>query len=271
MSELPAAPAAPTTLTRTQFLARVGDKQLQVTALPAELQAAGRRAADRDGFIRGPGWDRFWNTADDLDRNGSRHSLVSHSGGEQTQAGRLLEAAMTNEGLQRSTAPAPAASYRRGRFNRPITPERLAEYTRLGEELRAAHPNTNWRTGNVPPPAAYDRLVRMASEDTGVPERVLRGVLRVESGGGDHRAVSNARSPARGAMQIKQVAWEHVQQVRPELAGAGYMDNVFNPGVNLLVGASYFRMRGAQGYYGSRNAAANRQYAALVARHTPRH
>lgn len=121
----------------------------------------------------------------------------------------------------------------------PISPERMAEYTRLGAAIQQAYPDTSWRHGRVPPSSAYDPIIRMVSQDTGVPEDTLRDLIFAESKG-DWRAVSSA--DARGLTQVRSPAWTDVQRRYDWMPG--YQYNVNNPAINLLAGAYYWQMNG---------------------------
>lgn len=121
----------------------------------------------------------------------------------------------------------------------PISPERMLEYRRLGAAIQERYPNTDLWRGIVPPSSAYDPLIRMVSQDTGVSEDTLRDLIFAESKG-DWRAVSSA--DARGLTQVRSPAWTDVQRRYAWMPN--YQYNVNNPALNLLAGAYYWQMNG---------------------------
>ena len=201
-------------------------------------------------------------------RTDARIALAGKSGPEiEAAAGRMSQADFTRA-LQPTTRS-------HGRSN--ISAERRADYERIGHLIRGRYPNP---TKNNPPPfAVYDSLLRMAHEDSGVPLTKLRSVMRNESSGVWNAIpdLSNysrqyATDPARGLMQMKNIAWTDVRQNHSTLSAVDYRSGVENPGLNTLMGALYYRMRGgSEGYY-SGTAAQNRAYSNRIngVRHHPR-
>ncbi len=112
----------------------------------------------------------------------------------------------------------------------------MGELHNIGEEIMLRNPVG---TPVAKLRAEYRELVQFVSERTGIPIDHIYRVMDLESRGGQYW-VENAASGASGLVQVRPIALEELQRLRPEeFIYADFVDISKNPALNLYVGMSY--------------------------------
>lgn len=119
-----------------------------------------------------------------------------------------------------------------------------------------------------PPSDPWGPYIALASQRFNVPQRWIREVMRVESGGQEYLDGQPTTSPA-GAMGLMQVMPQTYQEMEAEY---GLGDNPYDPRDNILAGTAYIRemydLFGSPGFLAAYNAGPER-YEEYLTRRVP--